>query len=234
MYKSQHTHHTHPHTHTHTTTTHTHPSDMPTEQPCQPCTPTIEQGSLSLYVWSSYIEYSFECTSQFLIEHDHVSTHTSLHLHTHVSTHTSPHTHLHTLISTSPHIHLHTHVSTHTSPHTLTSPLHTPSHLHSHVPHSRGGGASVAKTLDLLKAVLQSSFNMEVKRLCDDYLHIFSLAASNIRENTGDSVPEATLKLLVCKMMEEVEQEVSLRTVYVWGGNLIPPLISLSNLPLDS
>ena len=28
-----------------------------------------------------------------------------------------------------------------------------------------GGGVNVAKTLDLLKAVLQSSFNMEVKRL---------------------------------------------------------------------
>lgn len=27
-----------------------------------------------------------------------------------------------------------------------------------------GGGVNVAKTLDLLKAVLQSSFNMEVKR----------------------------------------------------------------------
>ena len=63
---------------------------------------------------------------------------------------------------------------------------------------------SVAKTLDLMKAVLQSSFNMEVKRLCDDYLNIFALAASNIRENTGDNVPEATLKMLVCKMMEEV------------------------------
>lgn len=78
------------------------------------------------------------------------------------------------------------------------------SHLHTPLTHSRGGGASVAKTLDLLKAVLQSSFNMEIKRLCDDYLHIFSLAATNIHENTGDSVPEATLKLLVCKMMEEV------------------------------
>lgn len=69
---------------------------------------------------------------------------------------------------------------------------------------ARGGGASVAKTLDLLKAVLQSSFNSEVKRLCDDYLHIFTLAAVNIRENTGDNVPEATIKLLVCKMLEEV------------------------------
>ena len=70
--------------------------------------------------------------------------------------------------------------------------------------HCRGGGASVAKTLDLLKAVLQSSFNMEVKRLCDDYQHIFSQAASNVRDNTGDSVPDATIRLLVCKMIEEV------------------------------
>ena len=67
-----------------------------------------------------------------------------------------------------------------------------------------GGGASVAKTLDLLKAVLQSSFNMEVKRLCDDYLQIFNSAALNIRENTQDTVPDATLRLLVCKMLEEV------------------------------
>ncbi len=69
---------------------------------------------------------------------------------------------------------------------------------------TRGGGASVAKTLDLLKAVLQSSFNMEVKRVCDDYLHMFSQAAANIRDNTGDSVPDATIHLLVCKMIEEV------------------------------
>ena len=68
----------------------------------------------------------------------------------------------------------------------------------------------MAKTLDLLKAVLQSSFNMEVKRLCDDYLHIFTQAAANIRDNTGDSVPEATLKLLVCKMLEEVSLSPSL------------------------
>lgn len=69
---------------------------------------------------------------------------------------------------------------------------------------SRGGGTSVAKTLDLLKAVLQPSFNQEVKRLCDDYLQIFTLAAGNIRENTRDNVPEATLRVLVHKMMEEV------------------------------
>ncbi len=71
---------------------------------------------------------------------------------------------------------------------------------------TRGGGASVAKTLDLLKAVLQSSFNMEVKRICDDYQHMFSQAAANIRDNTGDSVPDATIHLLVCKMIEEVSQ----------------------------
>ena len=68
----------------------------------------------------------------------------------------------------------------------------------------RGGGPSVAKTLDLLKAVLQPSFNQELKRLCDDYVQIFTLAANNIRENTRDNVPEATLRVLVHKMMEEV------------------------------
>ena len=68
----------------------------------------------------------------------------------------------------------------------------------------RGGGPSVAKTLDLLKAVLQPSFNQELKRLCDDYMQIFTLAANNIRENTRDNVPEATLRVLVHKMMEEV------------------------------
>ena len=62
----------------------------------------------------------------------------------------------------------------------------------------------MAKTLDLLKAVLQPSFNQELKRLCDDYLQIFTLAAGNIRENTRDNVPEATLRVLVQKMMEEV------------------------------
>ena len=71
---------------------------------------------------------------------------------------------------------------------------------------SGGGGASVAKTLDLLKAVLQPSFNMEVKRLCDDYRHIYAIAASNIRENTGDTVPQSTLKLLIMKMIEEVQK----------------------------
>lgn len=62
----------------------------------------------------------------------------------------------------------------------------------------------MAKTLDLLKAVLQPSFNMEVKRLCDDYKYIYAMAASNIRENTGDMVPQSTLKLLIMKMIEEV------------------------------
>ncbi len=71
-------------------------------------------------------------------------------------------------------------------------------------PSPSGGGASVAKTLDLLKAILQSSFNLEVKRLCDDYLQIFNVAAQNIRENTGDNVPDATLKLLVVRLLEEV------------------------------
>ena len=69
---------------------------------------------------------------------------------------------------------------------------------------SGGGSASIAKTLDLLKAVLQPSFNMEVKRLCDDYKHIYAMAASNIRENTGDTVPQSTLRLLIIKMIEEV------------------------------
>ena len=69
---------------------------------------------------------------------------------------------------------------------------------------SGGGGASVAKTLDLLKAVLQPSFNMEMKRLCDDYKYIYAMAATNIRENTGDTVPQSTLKLLIMKMIEEV------------------------------
>lgn len=62
----------------------------------------------------------------------------------------------------------------------------------------------MAKTLDLLKAVLQPSFNMEVKKLCDDYKYIYSMAATNIRENTGDTVPQSTLKLLIMKMVEEV------------------------------
>ncbi len=39
---------------------------------------------------------------------------------------------------------------------------------------SRGGtGVNVAKTLDLLKAVTQSSFNQEIKKLCDDYLQVW-------------------------------------------------------------
>ena len=38
---------------------------------------------------------------------------------------------------------------------------------------SRGGaGVSVAKTLELIKAVLQTSFNQELKKLCDDYLQV--------------------------------------------------------------
>ena len=41
-------------------------------------------------------------------------------------------------------------------------------------------------------------------RLCDDYLSLYRQAAGNIRENTGDTVPEATLRLLVNKMLEEV------------------------------
>ena len=30
------------------------------------------------------------------------------------------------------------------------------------------------------------------------------MAAMNIHENTGDNVPPATIRLLVCKMLEEV------------------------------
>lgn len=71
-------------------------------------------------------------------------------------------------------------------------------------PYSGGGGASLAKTLDLLKAVLQPSFNMELKRLCDDYKYIYAMAAANIRENTGDTVPVSTMRLLIMKMIEEV------------------------------
>ena len=86
---------------------------------------------------------------------------------------------------------------------------------------SRGGtGVGVAKTMELLKAVLQSSFNAEMKNLCDDYFkvsslcnhchvsslvdQIFSLAAANISENTTETVPESTLRTLVCRMMEDV------------------------------
>ena len=43
-------------------------------------------------------------------------------------------------------------------------------------------------------------------RLCDDYLQLYCQAAANIRENTGDTVPEATLRLLVNKMLEEVRE----------------------------
>lgn len=71
-----------------------------------------------------------------------------------------------------------------------------------------GGGASVAKTLNLLKAVLQPSFNMEMKRLCDDYKHIYAMAVRNIGENTGDTVPPSTLRLLIMKMIEEVRYKV--------------------------
>jgi hypothetical protein len=69
-----------------------------------------------------------------------------------------------------------------------------------------GAGVGVAKTLDLLKAVLQTSFNQELKKLCDDYMKIFSVAAHNINTNTGDNIPNSTLKLLVFKMLEEAQQ----------------------------
>jgi len=44
----------------------------------------------------------------------------------------------------------------------------------------RGGGVSIAKTLELLRAVLQTSFNQEVKQLCDSYLDV-----SNAHELLG-------------------------------------------------
>lgn len=62
----------------------------------------------------------------------------------------------------------------------------------------------MAKTLDLMKAVLQPSLNMEIKRLCDDYKQIFAMAATNIHGNTGDTVPPSTLQNLIGKMLEEV------------------------------
>uniref|UniRef100_A0A1X7V145 Uncharacterized protein n=1 Tax=Amphimedon queenslandica TaxID=400682 RepID=A0A1X7V145_AMPQE len=69
-----------------------------------------------------------------------------------------------------------------------------------------GAGVSVAKTLELIKAVLQTSFNQELKKLCDDYLQIFSIAAANINDNTNDTIPDSTLKILVMKMLEEAQQ----------------------------
>ena len=33
------------------------------------------------------------------------------------------------------------------------------------------------------------------------------MAAMNIHESTGDNVPQSTLRLLVCKMLEEVSKE---------------------------
>ena len=62
----------------------------------------------------------------------------------------------------------------------------------------------MAKTLDLMKAVLQPSLSMEIKRICDDYKQLFDKAAGHIRENTGDTVPQDTINLLVSKMLEEV------------------------------
>ena len=35
---------------------------------------------------------------------------------------------------------------------------------------------------------------------------VFSIAATNINENTGDHIPDSTLKLLVCKMLDEVSK----------------------------
>ena len=34
---------------------------------------------------------------------------------------------------------------------------------------------SIVKTLELLKAVLQTSFNQEVKQLCDSYLDVSNI-----------------------------------------------------------
>ena len=62
----------------------------------------------------------------------------------------------------------------------------------------------MAKTLDLIKTVLQPSLNQEVANLCDSYRRIFDMAASNINENTGDTVPSSTLQMLIVKMLEEV------------------------------
>jgi len=74
----------------------------------------------------------------------------------------------------------------------------------------RGGSAAVAKTLDLIKTVLQPSLNQEVANLCDSYRRIFDMAASNINENTGDTVPSSTLQMLIVKMLEEVGGAVKL------------------------
>ncbi len=82
----------------------------------------------------------------------------------------------------------------------------------------RGGGAAVAKTLDLIKTLLQPSLNLEVKRLCDSYRHIFDMAASNILENTGDTVPSATLHLLIAKMLDEVRRIQWMVGVVLSGG----------------
>ena len=58
---------------------------------------------------------------------------------------------------------------------------------------------SIAQSLPL-----SLSLSLSLCRLCDDYLSLYRQAAGNIRENTGDTVPEATLRLLVNKMLEEV------------------------------
>ena len=77
-------------------------------------------------------------------------------------------------------------------------------------------------------------------RLCDDYLSLYCQAAGNIRENTGDTVPEATLRLLVNKMLEEVGAQctrerqngvssvLSVSSVLEFLSPTLPPLPRLS------
>ena len=48
-------------------------------------------------------------------------------------------------------------------------------------------------------------------------IQIYQVAAANINDNTGDHIPETTLKTLVCRMMEEVR---------TWRGLLV--LVCLS------
>ncbi|XP_070572423.1 deoxynucleotidyltransferase terminal-interacting protein 1-like isoform X2 [Ptychodera flava] len=77
----------------------------------------------------------------------------------------------------------------------------------SHYNTRNGGCINPAKALDLLRAVLQSSINKEIKKVMDRYRQYFDAAAQNVKENYGEkAVTEANIMSTFQDALEQAKE----------------------------
>ncbi|XP_077996471.1 uncharacterized protein LOC144449770 [Glandiceps talaboti] len=76
----------------------------------------------------------------------------------------------------------------------------------SHYNTRNGGCINPAKSLDLLRAVLQTSINKDIKKVMDKYRQYFDAAAQNVKENYGDkAVTEASILSTFQEALEQAK-----------------------------